>query len=165
MGFQHQIVNPLSTKSKGQVVSGCLNQNLVSTLSAQSASCAKRGHKRWWIRRNALGCGRCMPCIYRRAALNTVGLDVEEYGFDICRGEVDPRDSGDGSMDFRACLTFLNRRFGLEQIAEMLLRNGPACIGNLRDNALIIATAMDEIRNLIQQKGTPQVKQWAGLRD
>lgn len=163
LGLNHQIHNPLSAKSKGQVVATCKNQGLLSEIAVKSVSCAKRGHKRWWVRRNASSCGRCMPCIYRRAALHTIGLDTEIYGFDICQGEVDPFDKGEGSKDFRACLSFLKGQYTQGEIVNLLRKNGPTNVGDLHVNAQTVEVAMNEIRTLIEQKGINKVKEWAGI--
>ncbi|WP_425387695.1 7-cyano-7-deazaguanine synthase [Edaphobacter aggregans] len=87
VGIGNEIANPLLTKTKGEAVRQCLNLPLLTKIFAASVSCAKSGHTKDWKNRSASGCGRCMPCIYRRAALHSAGLDSESYGLDICRGE------------------------------------------------------------------------------
>jgi len=67
VGLSNPFCNPLQGKTKGEAVVACRNQALLNALARRSVSCAKRGHKVHWTRRNADGCGRCMPCIYRRA--------------------------------------------------------------------------------------------------
>jgi hypothetical protein len=90
LGINNPIVNPLGLKTKGECVEQCRNQSVLKESALLSVSCSKRGHTYTWKNRSANGCGFCMPCIYRRASLHRIGLDTEEYGLDICKGDVDP---------------------------------------------------------------------------
>ena len=119
--LKHTILNPLLHKSKGEVVSGCRNQLLLHKIIANTVSCAKSGHTRWWRNYTAHSCGACMPCIYRRAALHKVGLDMETYGYDICCGDVDLDDrKSKSARDLRACLFFLSKNYSSDDIARIL---------------------------------------------
>lgn len=164
LGITNQITNPFITKTKGEVVAGCANPSLLAEIAPYSVSCAKRGHKRTWIRRQANGCGQCMPCIYRRAALHHAGLDLELYGRDICRGEVDLTDrSKSGPNDLRACLSFLKRNLSTDEIGRLLIANGSLDISKLHDYGDVVRRAMDEIRCLLRDKGTSDIKRLAGV--
>lgn len=162
-GLGPSLDNPLEGKTKGEAVAECKNAELLHELAPLSVSCAKRGHKSTWRRRSAKGCGRCMPCIYRRAALHKVGWDTESYGVDICRGEVDVEDSGQAPNDLRACLSFLRAAPSPRQIEMLLLTNGNLEIGRLQGYAQIVDRAMNEIRMLISDKGTATIRKLAGV--
>jgi hypothetical protein len=104
-----------------------------------------------------------MPCVYRRAALHTIGLDGETYGRDICTGEV-PIDSNYGyADDFRAYVSFLRQGYSREEIAALLLENGRLDVSRLPEYARIVDHAMDEIRNLLRDKAPDPLKRRAGL--
>jgi hypothetical protein len=148
----------LETKTKGESVVECLNQDLLEEIARLSVSCAKRGHKMHWTRRTAKACGRCMPCIYRRAALHQVGWDDEVYGDDICTGEVDLSSTGEKANDFRACLSFLTRNPSLREIGTSLLANGSLDPSRLNDYAAMVQRTMHEIRQLLRDKGTRAIK-------
>ena len=164
VGIGNVIVNPLLTKTKGEVVRGCLNQPLLSELCTTSVSCAKRGHKREWNNRSANGCGRCMPCIYRRAALHTAGLDSEKYGLDFCKGEVDFNATGErGPADLRACMSFLRNNYTTNHIQTLLLSNGILEIGKMDEYSGLVARAFDEIRQLIRDKARKDLQRMAGI--
>jgi hypothetical protein len=165
LGLNVPLANPLEAKTKGEVVSQCANLAQLRVLAPLSVSCAKRGHKKHFVRREAKGCGRCMPCIYRRASLHTVGLDTEDYGSDICRGEVDITEHDkDGPNDLRACFSFLTRNPTVREIERMLLGGGSLDVRGLDDYALLVTRAMDEIRQLLRDKGTSEVKRFAGVK-
>jgi len=163
LGLHNPILNPLSMKTKGEVVAQCLNQQLLREIVSLSVSCAKRSHRRDWIRRGAKSCGRCMPCIYRRSALHTIGLDTEVYGINICAGEVDVDGDDEGGSDLRAYLSFLRRTPSPGDISNTLLASGPLDIRQLSAYADVIVRAMGEIRSLLQDKGIAKVRRAAGL--
>lgn len=164
IGLTHPIQNPLLDKTKGEAGEQCLNQATLKETALLSCSCAKRGHTSSWVRRTAGSCGRCMPCIYRRAALHLIGMDSEVYGNDICAGEVDVCDpDSDAADDLRACLSFLRRNHSIEAIAKMLLANGPLPPTEAMQHASTVARAMDEIRQLLRDKGTATIRNLAGV--
>lgn len=165
IGLVHPILNPLIHKTKGEAASQCLNQAALKETALLSSSCAKRGHTSSWVRRSAGSCGRCMPCIYRRAALHSIGMDSETYGNDVCAGEVDVCDPNtDAADDLRACLSFLRRNHPIESIAKMLIANGALPPKDAIPHASTVTRAMDEIRQLLRDKGNVAVRSLAGIR-
>jgi 7-cyano-7-deazaguanine synthase in queuosine biosynthesis len=164
LGLALTIHNPLMGKTKGEVAASCLNQSLFKATVFASVSCAKRGHVVTWINRNANGCGMCMPCVYRRAALHKAGLDTEVYGRDICKGQVDFADpSKSGPGDLRACMSFLRRNPSPFEIQKLLLANGSLEISDMNANADLIVRAFAEIRELFRAKATREIKRMAGI--
>ena len=158
----HPIVNPLMDKTKGEVVSNCLNQQILRITLEGTVSCAKSGHVRCWTNRTANSCGACMPCIYRRAAFHKAGIDSETYGYDICKGDVDPDDKkSDTANDLRACLFFLSNKYSVDAIARMLWSNGNIAADELQNHAETISRAMEEVRQFFRDKGTKRIKQIA----
>lgn len=75
-GLRVRIVNPYEHKTKGEMLSECLDQELLKTLAARSVSC---GRYRVF---NYNHCGRCVPCQVRRAAFHSWGVhDTTFYKF------------------------------------------------------------------------------------
>jgi hypothetical protein len=165
LGLTNPFINPLGLKTKGEAVQQCLNQKILKDTSEISVSCAKRGHPvhRTYTGSEAKSCGRCMPCIYRRAALHTVGLDNERYGDDICRGEVDISKTEAKSNDLRACFNFLRWNPSIDEISTMLIANGSLDVGQLPSYAAMVQRTMNEIRTLLHDKATRQIKRFAGV--
>ena len=164
IGLAHPLQNPLLEKTKGEAAGQCQNQAALKQTAFLSTSCAKRGHTSSWVRRTAGSCGRCMPCLYRRAALHSIGMDSEVYGNDICAGEVDVCDpNSDAADDLRACLSFLRRNHSVEAIAKLLMANGPVPPTNAMQHASTVARAMDEIRKLLRDKGEAAIRKLAGV--
>ncbi len=166
VGLNHALSNPLALKTKGEVVTGCLNRGLLAGLAPLTVSCAKRGHKVTWPNRNAASCGRCMPCIYRRAALHAGGLDTETYGADICRGEVDLDDPGlEAPNDLRALFSFLRADHSAHRIGSMLMANGSLDASRVAGSADLVRRTMEEVRALLRDKATVEIRRRAGIRD
>ena len=164
LGIKNVLCNPLQFKTKGECVEECRNGDLLHAAAPKSVSCAKRGHKRTWLNKTARGCGRCLPCIYRRASLYKVGLDAgSSYGCDICEGEVDLEYDKDLADDLRALMSFLRHNLSSQEIASLLLTNGSIEMNLLPKYADVVARSMDEVRTLLQDNATDEIKQRAGL--
>lgn len=169
LGVPNRIENPLREKTKGECVTQCKNQKLLRALYVQSVSCAKRGHTSSWVRRRAGQCGRCTPCVYRRAALHAAGLDDEIYGSDFCRGEVAVvRSDGsgaaaDGAADVRAILAFLRARPSEREISRRLASNGRITFDKSPAASALVQRAMREVAQLVADKGTKAVRKAAGV--
>ena len=105
-----------------------------------------------------------MPCIFRRAALNSAGLDSESYGLDLCKGEVDFNDASErGPADLRACMSFLRNNHTPDQIKRLLLSNGTLEISKMDEYADLVVRAFDEIRQLLREKARKDIRRMAGI--
>lgn len=104
-----------------------------------------------------------MPCIYRRAALHAARLDSEVYGNDICTGEVDPTGISSAANDLRSLLNFLDNNPSQEDVEDLLFANGTLPERDLPMYAGLVLRAMDEVRALLRDKATLEVKRFAGL--
>jgi hypothetical protein len=72
-----QLVNPYRQKTKGEMLIGCANQSLLDELAASSTSCGR--YKQFSYQH----CGRCVPCLIRRAAfLRADRADNTKYKYD-----------------------------------------------------------------------------------
>ena len=165
LGLSNPLVNPLASKTKGEVVQHCANPDLLVQLAPMAVSCAKRNRRMHWKRRAVRSCGQCMPCVYRRAALHQSRADTEVYGNDVCTGEVDVFGDDDAGRDFRACLSLLRRNPSPQEVAYTLLASGPLDVADLPGHAALVLRAMDEVRDLLRDKGTADVRRAAGLTE
>lgn len=163
LGIGNPLVNPLADKTKGEVVAECANPTLLHALAPRAVSCAKRSRRGHWARKTARSCGQCMPCVYRRAAMHRAAADTETYGKDVCAGEVPVMGDDDAGRDFRACLSLLRRDPPAQEIASTLLASGPLDYRALHRYAALVQRAMDEIRALLRDKGTFEVRRAAGI--
>jgi 7-cyano-7-deazaguanine synthase in queuosine biosynthesis len=81
-----RIVNPYQFKTKGEMIGECKEPALLKKLSADTVSCGK------W-KRTSQQCGRCLPCLIRRAAFNSAKVnDTTDYRFKSLSKADDPED-------------------------------------------------------------------------
>ncbi|WP_276358052.1 Qat anti-phage system QueC-like protein QatC [Cohnella caldifontis] len=162
VGISNPIINPLGMKTKGEAISQCKNQQILRNAIPDSVSCGKSGHKSSWLRRDAKGCGRCVPCIFRRASLHVINADTESYGIDICSNEIDLNGRKTSANDFRAVLAFLGHNYSIEEIKRLLISSG-VTIDEVDEYSGLVDRAMYEVKKLINDKGTTEIKRLIGL--
>ena len=95
-GLANPLVNPYKNLTKGEMVQGCRNRDLLKQLFGMSVSCARPVVSRW--QGGAAGsCGYCYPCLMRRAALHTLGWDRGgDYRRDVLAAPGNPGPPGSG---------------------------------------------------------------------
>ncbi|MCL6218931.1 Qat anti-phage system QueC-like protein QatC [Zunongwangia pacifica] len=161
LGLSTVIHNPYTFKTKGEMFVECTNQTFLKNIYKDSVSCGKRGRRQFHFDNpnEKHNCGRCMPCIYRRAALNKAGLDNEnQYGNFITKV------SSLGNNDLPALFSYLKRNIPLEKMKRDLLVNGNIDINNLTDYAEMVLRSKTEVLKLFNDKGNRFVKSELGLR-
>jgi 7-cyano-7-deazaguanine synthase in queuosine biosynthesis len=73
-GVRIRIENPYQLKTKGDMLRECTNQELLRAHASQTTSCGRFKHYGY------KHCGRCVPCLVRRAAFQASGLpDATDY--------------------------------------------------------------------------------------
>lgn len=161
LGLLTRIHNPYTFKTKGEMFVECSNQTFLQSVFQKSVSCGKRGRKQnWEVKVGIQECGICMPCIYRRAALNNAGLDNENhYGNFITRA-----DSRSYSKDLPALINYLRKDISLEKMKRDLLVNGNISIDNLEQYANMVLRSKQEVLKLFRDKGNRFVKSELGIR-
>ena len=154
IGIKNEIFNPYSTKTKGEMVDKCRNIGLLKNILKESVSCGKRGRRPSWTNKSGTNhCGVCMPCIYRRAALNKVDLDDQLYG-----DFINNANSLNSHMDMPALFFFLNRKITKEQMKRDLIVNGCIPFTELDDYADVVLRSKEEVLQFFRDKGNDFVK-------
>lgn len=158
LGFGNAVMNPFELKTKGECLRQCADTGLAQTLAPLSVSCSHGTRRKDWVRRTGISnCGYCVPCLFRRAALNMCGLDVgQAYGVDVCHDELDLASQGKMPDDFRAVLDFLRDNRSREQVARAISAVAP--IPNLTQHADVVWRGLEEVRLLLATKGSARVK-------
>ena len=73
-GLRVHIENPYQLDTKGEMLAGCADQELLKRTASITTSCGR------FQRFNYRHCGRCVPCQVRRAAFLASGTaDTTEY--------------------------------------------------------------------------------------
>lgn len=161
LGLPTRIHNPYTFKTKGEMFIECANQAFLQSIYQDSVSCGKRGFRQYHFDNpnEKHNCGRCMPCIYRRAALNKASLDNENH-----YGNFITKVSSVGNNDLPALFSYLKRNIPLEKMKRDLLVNGNIEIHSLTEYAEMVLRSKQEVLQLFRDKGNRFVKSELGIR-
>lgn len=160
LGFKHSLSNPYELFTKGEMVVKCRNKPVLQAGALETVSCAKSGHVVHWDNRSAHACGRCVPCLFRRAALHAGGLDTESYGIDVLSFTRVPKGRDE---DVVALLSFLRRNLTAAEVARTLACNGALPADRLRDYSDVIMRMRAEMCAWLIAKAPQKVRIAAGI--
>lgn len=166
LGISTQVENPFEFKTKGEMLFPYSSDNFFKNLVELSNSCGKGGHKRfwykYWMQRNnnttlttsPHHCGKCMPCIYRRAAINKVKWDNELlYGDNIFDKPnwiwATSNKKNKRMKDVKTFLHFLSKKKNKEEIKKELLINGSLPLEKLDKYADVVVRTIVELETWI----------------
>jgi hypothetical protein len=161
VGILNPVQNPYELKTKGEMVEECRDQTLLSSAYALTRSCAKFERRGHWINKRGpsgkapLGCGICVPCLFRRAALHQRQQDQEIYGIPV---EVITDLSGPAKADLLALIAFLRRGDTDREIAVGLLGNGCLPPGSISEYVELVKRMRSEVITWLRAKGSAYLK-------
>lgn len=73
-GLHVRIENPYQLKTKGEMMSECLDQQVLKAYASRTTSCGR------YLQHGFKHCGRCVPCLVRRAAFRAADIaDTSAY--------------------------------------------------------------------------------------
>lgn len=76
LGINAKLIQPYKFKTKGEVLTECLDKETLMSLIGDSTSCGK------YQRYNLTHCGVCVPCLVRRASFLKAGIaDTTQKGY------------------------------------------------------------------------------------
>lgn len=162
LGIMVVATNPYGLMTKGEMTKACNNLQLLSLVADKSVSCGKRGRFRTYLPNvpsGAHGCGCCVPCLYRRAALYCLGIDNEPYGIDITTENLDA--SKGYSFDFRDMLSFICSDIDDQHMRRLLLTSSPFIDSEITDYVALIQRGRAEVREWLRGKASNnKLRQW-----
>lgn len=175
--IHNPLENPYRLHSKADMVNECCTDEekkaILRQLYPLSCSCAKRGHNRFWDRRGQMPsgesishCGMCLPCLYRRVALHTVGWDDERYlGTDVLHGvNYDWHNkSRKRTWDFNALLNFISHRMNEDTIRTELIANGIHDKIEIDEYTQLAIHSYEQVKEWIAVKAPADIKRKIGL--
>lgn len=163
-GIGYEIVNPFACMSKGMVLESCHNRNVLTELLPMTLSCGKAGWPRWVGKPPYTNCGRCYPCLIRRAAMHRIDADVPEtYAFDAI-GDPACLAGGARGDDLRYVLQGV-RRFAVDKMPVGLAMLKSGTVGPRMPAELVhgVSDGVEEMRQLVVDKGCPKVREYVGF--
>lgn len=161
VGIHNAIGNPYEFKTKGEMVNECKDQAILRAAFALTRSCAKSNRRGHWIVKKCgtgkapLGCGICIPCLFRRASLHKNGFDSEAYGIPI---EIINDFEGAARADLLALVAFLRNDFSDREIAAGLLSNGDIRFEHLSSYVDLVKRMRSEVLTWLKAKGSQYIK-------
>lgn len=121
VGVRNPILNPFRLKTKGEILAGSRNQDLLRSLAPDSISCSHPEAARYADREQG-NCGYCFPCLIRRSSMAHVGWDSSEgYAWDALSGEGLLDQETRRAADLRAVINGVYA----DRPNREILRNGP----------------------------------------
>lgn len=140
-GLRVRIINPYRFKTKGEMLKECLGQSLLAAHAHQTTSCGR--FKQFGYKH----CGRCVPCLVRRAAFHKCfGQDSTYYVYDNLALDDDEHAGFD---DVRSALIGIgeHREMGTARwlgatLSSNLVMDKPALIGVVERGLAEIETLM-----------------------
>lgn len=154
------IENPYEFDTKGAMVRNCKNQELLLATVNRTNSCGKRNMKQHMTDTTASHCGRCMPCMYRRASL-TGYRDLTTYGDTL--GQLF-QDRGERSDDFFAMINYLRTNMTDEDIRRELRIAGLGRLDTFEQYVQLVKDTRAELKAMIMaQDNCDEVKRYVGM--
>ena len=103
LGLNITINAPYKFKTKGEMFSECLNQQILQELISNSMSCSHPENARWKGLSPNTHCGRCFPCLIRKASFVAANIpDSSSYDINVL---ANPPDASKASgSDYRAVM-------------------------------------------------------------
>lgn len=139
------LTNPYQFKTKGEMLSGCRDQQMLLQNAFEATSCGR------FSRMGYVHCGRCVPCLVRRAAVHMWGQpDGTTYRY----SSLSIADSSHRNFDdVRAAAMAVEqvRRYGLDSWIGGALNH--AQIGDTTSYKAVIQRGLGEIEGFLQFSG------------
>ena len=144
-GFHVKLTNPYQFKTKGEMLLECTHQRLLRQLVFQSTSCGR------FARFNYEHCGRCVPCLVRRAAFLKLGMgDKTPYQYeDLALPDNQHRDFDD--VRSAAFATFRVSQSGIDAWAGDALNRMQ--LGDTAPYAQVAERGIAELRAFLETIG------------
>lgn len=101
------IVTPYKFKTKGEMFIECKNKVLLEKLAKDSMSCSHSEQSRFNKVSPKIHCGRCFPCLIRRAAFKSANMHDSDYVVDVLSNP--PDTTKESGSDYRAIMMGIGR--------------------------------------------------------
>jgi len=144
-GLRIRIENPYQAKTKGEMLDACSDQGLLRAHASRSVSCGR--YKRYGYTH----CGRCVPCLVRRAAFLKWGVkDDTEYVYrDL--GQDDEDHAGFDDVRSVAMAILEARSAGIQELVGTALNT--ATLGDVSALEAMVCRGLSELESLLKAYG------------
>ena len=154
VGVRNPILNPFRLKTKGEILAGSRNPDLLRSLAADSISCSHPEAARYDEREQG-NCGYCFPCLIRRSSMAHVGWDsADGYAWDALSG----KDLLDRNTRRAADLRAVINGVYADRPDRDVFRNGPIPDGEHREFLRVWRGGIGELRAWFDGASGPTAK-------
>ncbi|MGB8988752.1 MAG: Qat anti-phage system QueC-like protein QatC [Candidatus Sulfotelmatobacter sp.] len=144
-GLRVKIENPYQTMTKGEMLDACKDQGLLRAHACRSVSCGR------YKRHGYKHCGRCVPCLVRRAAFLKWGVkDDTEYIYGDL-GQDDEEHAGFDDVRSVAMAVLEARSDGIEKWIGTALNT--AALGEVTNLESMVCRGLAELESLLKAYG------------
>lgn len=102
-----EIVTPYRFKTKGEMFMESKNKGLLGKLAKLSMSCSHSEQSRFKRVSPKIHCGRCLPCLIRRAAFKSANIQDSDYVVDVLSNT--PEENKKSGIDYRVLMMGIER--------------------------------------------------------
>ncbi|MEC7760872.1 MAG: Qat anti-phage system QueC-like protein QatC [Pseudomonadota bacterium] len=151
LGVDVILENPYRFKTKGEMARECLDRDLLAELAPASMSCSHPAQVRF-ERAPPQHCGRCVPCLIRRASLaaGLDGADKTTYFLDDLKNGVLDSKSADGKNIRSFMFAAENLRKNPSRARFLVQKPGPLNRDDLDAYVDVYRRGMDEVSEILQ---------------
>ncbi|MBN1639163.1 MAG: hypothetical protein JW866_09355 [Ignavibacteriales bacterium] len=149
LGFDLKIISDYRFMTKGEMFKNCMNIELLDSLLEKTMSCSHPEQSRWTGKSPKLHCGRCLPCLIRKAAIKKAGFKDAKYATNVLSKAPDP--SKKGGSDYRAIQMGVERfLLSTNKNDYFLVRNsGPLGDNEIEQFISVYQRGMNELSTLL----------------
>lgn len=145
LGLQVELVRPYAFKTKGELMAECLDQATLADLIGESTSCGRFGYY------NYTHCGRCVPCLVRRASFLSAGLpDTTKKKYHFTKLKTAGRKKGANDIGAVAAAVLRKETWGVRR-----LTSGQLSFASPTDRAQyegVVERGLSELGALLRQE-------------
>jgi 7-cyano-7-deazaguanine synthase in queuosine biosynthesis len=121
LGIDVILRTPYRFTTKGEMLAQCKDQSVLASGVHSTMSCSRPQSGRFHGRPVGQHCGYCVPCIIRRASLNTVNMDDEPRNIDVLAPNIEANETtGRDKRAFLLAIARLRSMSPLEVTSEIL---------------------------------------------
>ena len=117
VGLPVWLTNPFALSTKGEMIEECLDQEELASIAGRTVSCGK------W-KRSGRQCGKCVPCLIRRASFHAAGWE-DQTRYKAPDDDLYQFFSSNKDMDDLMAMILASRRLDNEDIATWVAKTGP----------------------------------------
>jgi hypothetical protein len=146
LGIRVDVKLPYWFSTKGEMLSGAKNQDVLRDGLPATLSCARPDAGRFQKRPPGTHCGYCVPCIIRLASMRAAGFETRRAVFTDVIKERPAPDSAQGT-DVHAFRIAIERvkTLGPLQLVGEVLHTGPLPPGDVREFAAVYKRGIEEV--------------------